>query len=165
MRKLLIALICATTIAAFSTIKPDKSATQTQNSQPESFGYGSLGFFAPVPIPTAAVGYRIKDNLNTAVDISANVTTIFIGTSLESHFKVLNYLNRRDYYGIGASIGCSFGTQHFYHGNIIVHGEPVFTLGRESKKNFKELNIKCPTVTNHGIVWIPMISFRYGWKY
>jgi len=129
-----------------------------------SFSYASAGIYLPLPLPTVGIGYRIKDK-NQAFDLSVNVATIFIASSVESHVKGLRYFNKRDYFGAGTAFGFSYGGAYFDHA-FVSHISPIVTLGREYKDHIKELNLRFPTFTSNGEVsWIPGLSFKYGWKY
>lgn len=173
MKKLLIASLLLLT-TAFTADKYDddqwiptwvdndvSDALESTNSN--SFPYISGGIYLPLPLPVIGLGYRIKEN-NQAFDLSINLATVFVASSVESHIKVLHYFNKQDYFGCGSSFGFSYGGTYFDHA-FIGHISPLLTLGREYKDHIKELNLRFPTFTSDGVNWIPALSFKYGWKY
>ena len=168
MKKLLVAsLLMITGFAAEPEEDWNAEWVEYQDSadykESSSFRYGSAGIYLPLPLPTVGLGYRIKDK-DQAFDLSVNVATIFIASSVESHIKGLRYFNERDYFGAGTSFGFSYGGAYFDHA-FVSHISPIFTLGREYQKHIKELNLRFPTFTSEGVSWIPGLSFKYGWKY
>jgi len=133
------------------------------HKESNAFPYISAGVYLPLPLPVIGLGYRIKEK-SQAYDLSINLATVFIASSVESHLKVLHYFNNQDYFGCGTSFGFSYGGTYFDHA-FIGHISPLLTLGREYKDHIKELNLRFPTFTSDGVNWIPAISFKYGWKY
>jgi len=144
-------------------VEYEDSIDYKETVKSKSFSYVSGGIYLPIPLPTIGIGYRIKEK-NKAFDLSVNLATVFIASSVESHIKGLHYYNKRDYFGGGTSFGFSYGGSYFDHA-FISHISPLLTLGREYKDHIKELNVRFPTFTSDGVNWIPAISFKYGWKY
>ena len=170
MKKVIASLMLATAVFAVEPEEDDWNAewVEYQDSadykESKSFSYASAGIYLPLPLPVIGVGYRIKDK-NQAFDLSVNIATIFIASSVESHVKGLRYFNERDYFGAGTSFGFSYGGKYFDHA-FVSHISPLLTLGREYKDHIKEFNLRFPTFTSNGeIGWIPGLSFKYGWKY
>lgn len=168
MKKLIIASLLIT--AAFAVEPEDDwnaEYVEYQDSadykESNSFSYVSAGIYLPLPLPTVGIGYRIKEK-NQAFDLSVNVATIFVASSVESHIKGLRYFNEKDYFGAGTSFGFSYGGAYFDHA-FVSHISPIITLGREYKDHIKELNLRWPTFTDNGVSWLPGLSFKYGWKY
>ena len=168
MKKIIASLLLATAICA---VEPEDDWipewVEYQDSadykESNSFSYASAGIYLPLPLPTVGIGYRIKEN-NNAFDLSINLATVFIASSVESHVKGLRYFNKRDYFGAGTAFGFSYGGAYFDHA-FVSHISPLLTLGREYKDHIKELNLRFPTFTDTCVNWIPAISFKYGWKY
>ena len=170
MKKVIASLILATAVFAVEPEEDEAWIPEWENydsmdlKESKSFSYVSAGIYLPLPLPTAGIGYRIRDK-NQAFDLSVNVATIFIASSVESHVKGLRYFNERDYFGAGTSFGFSYGGKYFDHA-FVSHISPLLTLGREYKDHIKEFNLRFPTFTSNGeIGWIPGLSFKYGWKY
>jgi len=136
----------------------------------EDYSYVGMEIYMPNTCPYLNIGYRHFLKNEDAVDMSLSYILFNkkerIG-SIDANVSLNQYIKNNVYYGYGIT-GSYIFKQYFaddidhFIDNIVIY--PSFILGK-SDKTIKEFAIGFPLFSANGPEYIPVIKFRYGFKF
>jgi len=146
MKKLILALIVLTS-SVYSFEKKD-----------DSFTYSTLG--TDLIVPSIGMGIR-KWGIDGGYDLNGSFSSLIFINRLAASASYLKKFNDNNYIGIGGGAFLalfSYDNQKYLNGGVF----PSLKFGKESENSFHEISIAIPQISNHGIMFLPLISYRYG---
>ena len=149
MKKLILAFIALSSLC-FATEK-----------KRESFNYNAIGL--DLVAPAFTIGCREWKG-DEGFDINTSLSSILIINRLSINAYYLKKLNDNTYLGIGAGTFLALVTNG-KHGLLNGGVCPNIKFGRESTNYFDDISISVPQFAKLGTVYLPLITYRHGFKF
>jgi hypothetical protein len=122
------------------------------------YAYAAVG--ADLIAPSFAIGIRKWDE-DDGFDMNLGLTSLIFVNRLAVNAAYLKKFNDNKYIGIGG--GAFIANMALNGDNLVNCGVfPALKFGKENPSTFHELSLSVPTISQYGIMFYPMVSYKYG---